>query len=110
MIRLNISKHTRGTILRKSETEGETIEQKMARIITNNEPITDGAPIIYMERKDGIIPDYDVRTDRWDHAITAMDVNTKTKLAQRDKRQADIKKSDKAEPTPGTDDKKDPAA
>ena len=27
--------------------QGESIEQKVARILQSNEPITDGAPIIY---------------------------------------------------------------
>ena len=36
--------------------EGETIEQKVNRIVNNNEPITDGAPIIFTERKDGVLP------------------------------------------------------
>ena len=33
----------------------------------------DGAPIIYTERKDGVIPAYNIRTDKWDIALTAMD-------------------------------------
>ena len=31
--------------------EGETIETKVNRIVNNGEPIKDGAPIIYTERK-----------------------------------------------------------
>ena len=53
--------------------EGETIETKVNRIVNNGEPITDGAPIIYTERKDGVLPEYDIRTDRWDITIDAMD-------------------------------------
>ena len=48
--------------------EGNSIEGKCAKLIENNEPITDGAPIIYTERKDGILPAYDIRTDRWEIA------------------------------------------
>ena len=36
--------------------EGEYIEEKVRRITENNEPIEDGAPIIYTERKDGVNP------------------------------------------------------
>ena len=43
--------------------EGETIEQKVNSIVNNNEPITDGSPIIFTERKDGVLPEYDIRTD-----------------------------------------------
>ena len=31
--------------------EGETIETKVERVVSNNEPITDGAPLLYTERK-----------------------------------------------------------
>lgn len=30
--------------------EGETIEEKVERIVTNKEPISDGAPMIYTEK------------------------------------------------------------
>ena len=63
--------------------EGETIEEKVMRITQNNEPITDGSPIIYTERKDGVRPDYNIRTDRFDVAIEAMDMVNKSKRAQR---------------------------
>ena len=53
--------------------EGEFIEEKIARVVENKEPIEDGAPIIYTERKDGVIPAYNIRTDKWDIALTAMD-------------------------------------
>ena len=52
--------------------EGEQIEEKVRRIVNNNEPIADGAPIIFTEKKDGVRPEYDVRTDRWDIALDAM--------------------------------------
>lgn len=53
--------------------EGEPIEDKIRRILDENEPITDGAPIIYTEKKDGVRPEYNIRADKWDIAIQAMD-------------------------------------
>ena len=50
---------------------GESIENKVRRITENNEPITDGAPIIYTNREDGVLPSYNIRTDRWDVAQAA---------------------------------------
>ena len=44
--------------------EGETLEQKIERIVDNGEPITDGAPEIYTERKQGVLSAYNIRTDR----------------------------------------------
>lgn len=66
--------------------QGERIEQKIERIMNNKEPITDGAPLIYTERKDGIQPEYDIRTDRWDVAIDAMDKVDKSHKAKREER------------------------
>ena len=53
--------------------EGEYIEEKVRRITENGEPIEDGAPIIYTERKDGVNPAYNIRTDRWEIAQDAME-------------------------------------
>lgn len=64
--------------------EGETIEAKVNRIVNNKEPITDGAPIIYTERKDGVLPEYDIRTDRWSIAIDAMDKVNMDRFAKRE--------------------------
>ena len=63
--------------------EGETIETKCRRLIDTKEPITDGAPILYTERKDGVLPAYDIRTDRWAIAQEAMDKNRKAIDAKR---------------------------
>lgn len=45
--------------------EGENIETKVKRITENNEPISDGAPVTYTEKRDGVRPEYDIRTDKW---------------------------------------------
>lgn len=62
--------------------EGESIEKKVRRIVDNKEPITDGAPIVFTEKKDGVLPQFDIRTDRWDMAIMAMDTVNKAKIAR----------------------------
>lgn len=67
--------------------EGETIEQKVHRVTTNKEPITDGAAIIYTERKDGVQPGYNIKTDKWEVAIDAMQKVTQNELAKRKARQ-----------------------
>lgn len=72
--------------IRVMPIEGECIEEKVRRITQNNEPIEDGAPIIYTERKDGVNPAYDIRTDKWDIAQEAMQTvndNKKQMIANR---------------------------
>lgn len=66
--------------------EGETLEQKIERVTNNKEPISDGAPLIYTDRKDGVQPGYDIKTDRFDVAIEAMDKISKSHKAKRENR------------------------
>lgn len=63
-------------------SEGETIETKVARIVQNKEPITDGAPMIYTEKEQGVLPEYDIRTDKWEIAQNAMDAVHATNIAK----------------------------
>ena len=74
--------------------EGESIENKVRRITENNEPITDGAPIIYTNREDGVLPAYNIRTDRWDVAQAAMEAVNQANLAK-SKNYGKIEKEDK---------------
>ena len=86
--------------------EGETIEQKMERVLNNGEPITDGAPDIFTERKDGVIAAYNIRTDRFEIACEAMDKVSASIAAKRDgiglSKEADMKVVDDKSST-GTD-------
>lgn len=52
--------------------EGLSIEREMERAETAKQPISQSAPIIYTERKDGVQPQYDIRTDRFEIAQDAM--------------------------------------
>ena len=73
---------------------GESIEEKVKRITENNEPITDGAPIIYTNRDDGVLPAYNIRADRWEIAQQAMDAVNQANLAK-SKNYGKIEKEDK---------------
>lgn len=85
-------KPTRTTLKRNENYKGEAIEKKIHRIVNNKEPIKDGAPIIYTDRKDGVQPQYDIRTDRFELATEATDYITKSHLT---KRQASIDQRNK---------------
>ena len=80
--------------------EGETIEQKIERITTNKEPIKDGAPLIYTERSKGVDPAHDIRTDRFEIALEAMNHIQASNQAAREKKSE--MKVVKNEPTDGT--------
>lgn len=74
--------------------EGESIEEKVSRITENNEPITDGAPIVYTKRSEGIRPEFDIRTDKWDLAQEKME---KVNGAKRTKIQEKLKSTENTE-------------
>ena len=57
-------------------------------------PVTISTPLIYTERKEGVIPAYDVRTDRFEIAIEAMGKVVKSNVAKRE--QAAAKKAAEA--------------
>jgi len=77
--------HFRKTqISRPRLLEGEPIELKVTRLIQNKEPIKDGAPLIYTEKKDGINAAYNIRTDRWEIAAEAMNKILASKQAKKD--------------------------
>ena len=80
-----IPKYNSTTINHNEEQIGEPIENKVERIIENNEPIKDGlGEVIYTERKDGVKPGYNIRTDRFEIALDAMDKISKSKTANRE--------------------------
>lgn len=71
---MKIANITQRTGLRiNSSTVGESIESQVDRAMNNKEPLdnTAGEPI-YTERKNGVLPQYNIRTDRWDIAVEAM--------------------------------------
>lgn len=67
--------------------EGETIEQQVERLVSNGEPIEGEAPLKYTERKEGILPECNIRTDRWEIAIDAMEKVSASYKARREERQ-----------------------
>lgn len=55
--------------------EAEPREVKLRKIISGESSnMEDGIfPTIYTEKKDGVLPEYDIRTDRFEVAIDAID-------------------------------------
>ena len=41
-------------------------------LFRSNEPLTDGAPLIYTPKQAGVRADCNIRTDKWDIAMKAM--------------------------------------
>lgn len=90
-------------------TEGESIEVKLERMIANKEPLNgegSGSGLLFTERKDGVNPSYNIRTDRWVHVIEATDKMSAQRIAQREAKVIPMSKSKEdeiggTEPTQG---------
>ena len=52
--------------------EAEGLEVKLRRITETNEPLAGDIPIVYTKKTDGVLPAYDIRTDRFEIAREAM--------------------------------------
>lgn len=61
---------------------GETLIKKCQRILDEGEPLTDGAPMIFTPKQAGVKPECNVRTDKWDIAMKAMDRVNNYKLTE----------------------------
>lgn len=51
--------------------EAEPLFVKLRKMSETDQPIKAETPIIYTEKKDGVLPAYDIRTDRFEIALEA---------------------------------------
>lgn len=71
-------------IIRVPMEQGESIEEMIRRCTETNEPIDSTAPMIYTEEKNGVMPEYDIRTDRFEIALDAIEKVDKSNIATTD--------------------------
>lgn len=64
---------TPATTYRNTSYVAEPLEQRILRMLNNKEPITDAAEPLYTNRKDGVVPDTNIRTDKFEFAQEAME-------------------------------------
>lgn len=76
-------KYPIGQIKRKPDRKAESLEESLRKMIEGKEPIEGGAKIEYTERKDGVLPQYDIRTDRFNIALEASDKVHRSEYAKR---------------------------
>lgn len=51
---------------------GQSLEEKVYQAVNSKAPIEAVAPMVYTERKDGVLPETNIRTDRFEIAQEAM--------------------------------------
>lgn len=62
---------------------GELLISKLSRAMNSGEPIEGGAQLASTERKDGVLPQYNIKTDRFEIALETFDKIAATHTAQR---------------------------
>lgn len=75
----------RSKINKITSYEAETLTEKLRRITEEKTPIDEAAEIIYTNKADGVLPGYDIRTDRFEIAresIEKMGKAEATKIAK----------------------------
>lgn len=70
------------TQFRVESYEGQSIEDRCKKLVETGEPIKDTSPLIYTPKEKGVMPQYDVRADKWEIAQSAMDRVNKERIAK----------------------------
>ena len=86
-----IPRTMRTSITRRDTEIGQEIHEKIKSVIEQGDNINE-APLIYTEKADGVMPGYNIRTDKWEIAVEAMDKINKIRTAKSEERRAKIVK------------------
>ena len=70
------------TQFRVESYEGQSIEDRCKKLVETGEPIKDNSPLIYTPKEKGVMPQYNVRADKWEIAQEAMDRVNKERIAK----------------------------
>lgn len=85
------------TLVANVRPEGETIEDRVKRLMNNEEGLTDGSPLIFNSREEGVKPEHDIRSDKFDRLVEATDKTSRNGLSKR----AEIREKAKEKPENG---------
>lgn len=88
MIKFKVRKDCQLAI--NESVEGERLETKIERVVHNNEPIKDGAPLVFTDRNEGVRAATNIRSDRFEIALDATEKVAKSYKARREAK-ADMK-------------------
>lgn len=62
--------------------DGQSLEEFLRKAQAGKEPIQATAKLTYNDRKDGVLPQHDIRTDRFDQALQQTDKLHMSRAAQ----------------------------
>lgn len=98
----------RPTLMVDATYEAEGLEVKLRRMTETNEPLAGDIPIIYTKKTDGVLPAYDIRTDRFEIAREAMSKIQESEMAKEAQRMDVLKPVEKAQELSEIENKVDP--
>lgn len=81
--------------------EAEPLMHKLRKVMESKEPIEAVAPMVYTEKKDGVLPGYDIRTDRFEIAREAIGKVRRAEAESLAKRQETPKVGENNDPGAG---------
>ena len=76
--------------------EGEPIEHRIERILNNNEPVIDETGVIYTEKADGVRPEFNIKTDRFEIAVDGKNLIEKQSIARAEAKAEKLKSEKEA--------------
>lgn len=88
--------------------EAEGLEVKLRRVTETNEPLAGDIPVVYTKKTDGVLPAYDIRTDRFEIAREAMSKVREGEMAKEAQRMDILKPVEKAQELSEIENKVDP--
>lgn len=81
--------------------EADSMETKLRKVMTGEQIEMQGKGLVYTDRKDGVLPETNIRTDRFQEAQNALDYVTGEKIARREA-SVKAKETSTSESTQGT--------
>lgn len=98
------NKHQTTDLQVNESVVAESIELRVKRLLNNKEPIQNEATLQYTSAKDGVRPEHDIRTDKWEIAVEQMDKVIQMKHTKRKAEDTDTDKKDVTDITKNTSD------
>ena len=98
----------RPSVLVDATYEAEGLEVKLRRVTETNEPLGGDIPIVYTKKTDGVLPAFDIRTDRFEIAREAMSKVQESEMAKEAQRMDVLKPVEKAQELSEIENKVDP--
>lgn len=77
--------------------EAEGLEVKLRRVTETNEPLAGDIPTVYTKKTDGVLPAFDIRTDRFEIAREAMSKVQESEMTKEAQRMDVLKPIEKAQ-------------